>query len=497
MNDHEKVVGAEQGVPRAAIKVIGVGGAGGNAVTSMVENHVEGVDFLIANTDAQALHTSNVETKLRIGMKVTKGLGAGSNPEIGRRAAEEDIEALAQCIAGTDILFLTAGMGGGTGTGATPVIAAVARELGVLTVAVVTKPFMFEGKRRERQAAEAIEQLRKDVDTLIVIPNQKLLEVADPKISMLSAFGLANDVLRQAIQGVSDIIVKPGHINVDFADVKSIMKGMGMAIMGTGSAKGEGRAREAALAAINSSLVEDVCIEGARGILINITGNCGLGLHEINDAASVIYEKAGEDAHIILGSVINPDIGDEVMVTIIATGFDSPEKGADLEPAAAIGSFAHLKKKVALPQENAEVLPVVAPAPAVQAPQDDVIASSPIERLLSPVEQSAQESVEQVVLAQEPAKSAPAVEEKVLRSLAVEEKPINPKPQEIVLPEQVGGAPGSDQKIDAAQRASESTEEKKPNLSSVDSLRLPTKSLDLSDLDTPTFLRKKAERQKN
>jgi cell division protein FtsZ len=254
----------------AKIKVIGIGGGGNNAVNSM-KNDLLGIDFIVVNTDIQALETSPIETKIQIGRKITKGLGSGSNPDIGRRSAEEEITEIAELIADADILFLTAGMGGGTGTGATPVIARAAREAGVLTVAIVTKPFMFEGKRRLKQADAALEILKKEVDTLIVVPNQKLLELVDPKISMLDAFTLVNNVLKQAIKGVSDIITKPGHINVDFADVRSIMKGMGMAIMGTGRARGEGRAKEAALAAINSQLLEGASIEGAQGVLINIT----------------------------------------------------------------------------------------------------------------------------------------------------------------------------------------------------------------------------------
>lgn len=314
---------SEQIVTRASIKVLGIGGGGCNAVNSMANSDLGGVEFIIANTDAQSLHASPVRNKIQLGMKITKGLGAGANPDIGRRAAEEDLETIMKNISDADILFLTAGMGGGTGTGATPVIASAAKELGILTVAVVCKPFLFEGKRRQKQAEDAIETLRKYVDTLIVIPNQKLLEISDAKISMLNAFAKANDVLTQAIKGVSDIIVKPGHINVDFADVKAIMKGMGMAIMGTGKCSGENRAADAALNAISSPLIENVCIDGAKGVLINITGGESLALHEIAQAANIIYDRASEDANIILGSVIDSSMGDDVMVTVIATGFVS------------------------------------------------------------------------------------------------------------------------------------------------------------------------------
>ena len=310
----------------ATIKVIGIGGAGGNAINSMIQaGDIQEVEYIVANTDAQALLLSQAPCKVQLGNKVTKGLGAGSNPEIGRKAAEEAIEDVMQAIAGADILFLAAGLGGGTGSGALPVIAAMAKEQGILTVGIVTKPFLFEGKRRLSYAEHAVKQLRSVVDTYIVVPNQKLLEVADPKISMVDAFTLSNNVLHQAIKGISDIIIKTGLINVDFADVRTVMKDMGRAIMGTASCKGEDRAAKAALAAINSPLLENVHIQGAHGVLINITGNSDLGLHEINDAAQVVYEMVREDANIILGSVIDPSMHDEVMVTVIATGFNDAE----------------------------------------------------------------------------------------------------------------------------------------------------------------------------
>lgn len=313
----------------ASLKVIGIGGGGGNAVNSMINSgDLDGVEFVIANTDAQALDNSPAEIKIQLGAKITKGLGAGSNPDIGRRAAEEDIDTVQQTVADADILFLTAGLGGGTGTGGLPVIAQTAREAGVLSVAVVTKPFLFEGRKRMRQAEEAIESLRGLVDTLIIVPNQKLLEVADPQISMLDAFAMSNDILMQGIKGIADIITKPGHINVDFADVRSVMKDMGMAIMGTGKCSGEGRAKEAVVKAISSPLLENVGIEGARGVLINITGNSDIGLHEIHEAVSVVYDLVSNDANIILGSVIDPNIGEDIMVTVIATGFEGKEKEA-------------------------------------------------------------------------------------------------------------------------------------------------------------------------
>ncbi|MFA6535139.1 MAG: cell division protein FtsZ [Candidatus Babeliales bacterium] len=316
----------------ASIKVIGVGGAGSNAVNSMVSSQeFQAVEFMVANTDQQALEQSPTPCKIQLGAKITKGLGAGSNPDLGRRAAEEDLETVSEKIRDTEILFLTAGLGGGTGTGALPVIASAAKELGILTVVVVTKPFLFEGKRRLKYAEETIEQLRASVDTLIVVPNQRLLEISDPKISMLDAFAKSNEILKQAIKGISDIITKPGHINVDFADVRAIMKEAGMAVMGTGSASGPNRAEEAALAAINSPLIENSSITGAKGILINITGNIDLGLHEISQATTLISQNASEDANIILGSAIDSSLKDEIVITVIATGFQRSAQKVDIK----------------------------------------------------------------------------------------------------------------------------------------------------------------------
>jgi len=305
-----------------SIKVIGVGGAGGNAVNSIIESGCQGVSFIVANTDAQALELSKAQHKIQIGVKSTKGLGAGANPEVGKRAAEEDLEKIMDVINGADIVFVVGGMGGGTGSGGLPVIARALRERNILCIAIVTRPFLFEGKRRAHIAEAAIEKLKNDVDTLIIVPNQKLLEVVDQQVSMIDAFGMINDgVLSQSVRGLSDIITNPGHINVDFADIRTIMKDRGLAVMGTGKARGEGRARQAALAAISSPLLENMSVVGAHGVLFNITGGKNLGLHEISEAASVVYEQAHEDANIIIGSVINEELDDEVIVTIIATEF--------------------------------------------------------------------------------------------------------------------------------------------------------------------------------
>ncbi len=356
----------------ACLKVIGVGGGGSNAVNSMANApEMSMVTFIVANTDAQALDISPVHHRVQLGEKITKGLGAGSNPDVGRRAAEEDLEVVIDLIKGADILFLTGGMGGGTGSGALPVIAHAARELGILTVGVVTKPFTFEGRRRMAHADEAIRNLKQSVDTLLVVPNQKLLDTVDAKISMLDAFALSNNVLKQAIQGISDIITKPGHINVDFADVRSIMKDMGLAIMGIGRKSGEGRARDAAIQAITSPLLEEVSIEGARGVLINVTGNLELGLHEINDAAEVIYDLVSEDANIILGSVIDETLGDEIMVTVIATGFEHAERvaGYGAYQSSRPASVARTSGSVLM--SKPAVRPEVAMAPAKQAPRPE------------------------------------------------------------------------------------------------------------------------------
>ena len=306
----------------AKIKVIGVGGGGGNAVNTMISYSLRGVDFMIANTDAQALGTSNSPVKIQIGAEITKGLGAGSNPDIGKKSALESRDELRQYLEGADMIFVTAGLGGGTGTGAAPIIAEIARECNALTVAVVTKPFQFEGKKRNIQAEEGIAQLRETVDTLIVVPNQRLLSLGGRNLSLLEAFKKADDILYQAVKGISDLIIVPGLINLDFADVKNIMSNMGMALMGTGVASGENRAVEAAQRAISSPLLEDNTIQGAHGILLNITGGADLSLYEVNEASSLIQTEAHEDANIIFGTVIDESMGDEIRITVIATGFE-------------------------------------------------------------------------------------------------------------------------------------------------------------------------------
>lgn len=306
----------------AVIKVFGVGGGGGNAVNNMIEEGLQGVEFIAANTDAQALSRNLAPLKLQMGARLTKGLGAGANPEIGREAALEDRELLREALAGADMVFITAGMGGGTGTGAAPVVAEVAREVGALTVAVVTRPFTFEGQTRKRQADMGFKDLRTLVDTIIVIPNEKLLLIAGKDMKFVEAFRKVDDVLFQAVRGISELVTKPGYINLDFADVKTVMKGMGLALMGTGSASGQNRAVAAAEKAISSPLLEDVSIRGARGVLINITAGPSLSLNEVNEAASLIREEASDEANIIFGTVIDETLEDELKVTVVATGFE-------------------------------------------------------------------------------------------------------------------------------------------------------------------------------
>jgi cell division protein FtsZ len=312
----------------ARIKVIGVGGGGGNAVNRMVRVGLPGVEFIVANTDVQALQQSVAPVKVQLGEKLTKGLGAGADPVIGRAAALEDTERLLEVLDGADMVFVTAGMGGGTGTGAAPVVASLASEIGALTIAVVTKPFTFEGGRRNRQAGQGLAELRQAVDSMITIPNERLLSI-DRGLTLLKAFEAADDVLRQAIQGISDLILVPGLINLDFADVKAIMSGMGVAVMGTGVAVGPDRAVEAARKAISSPLLEDASVDGARGVIINITGGSDLGIGEVNDASQIIFKAAHEEANIIFGAVVDPSLRDHVKITVIATGFgDRPGKAA-------------------------------------------------------------------------------------------------------------------------------------------------------------------------
>jgi cell division protein FtsZ len=357
----------------ARIKVIGVGGSGGNAVNTMINFGLEGVEFIVVNTDAQALNSSAAATKLPIGANITRGLGAGADPEKGRKAALEDVQRIKELIGGADMVFVTAGMGGGTGTGAAPVIAQIAREEGALTVGVVTKPFLFEGRQRARRAELGLAMLSEHVDTLITIPNQKLVLLGDDDLTFIDACRKADEVLYQAVKGISDLITQNGIVNVDFADVKTVMSHMGRALMGTGVAKGQNRARLAAEMAVTSPLLDDISVEGATGVLINIVGGPDLKMREIQEAASLVQEQAHEDANIIFGASIDETLGENVKVTVIATGFDAVERAAGLEaPAVRTTLVPHPH-----PQSMAPALPLSrpAPAPASARTQSDVAPS--------------------------------------------------------------------------------------------------------------------------
>jgi cell division protein FtsZ len=356
-------------VSHAKILVIGVGGGGGNAVNTMISGNLDGVEFVVANTDLQALEANMAPHKIQLGSALTKGLGAGANPMVGQRSAEESMQHIADVISGADMVFVTAGMGGGTGTGAAPVIAQIARDCGALTVGVVTKPFGFEGKKRSKQAVEGIERLAAAVDTLIVIPNNRLLALVGQSTSMVEAFRKADSVLLNAVQGISDLMTVPGLINVDFADVRTIMAGMGRALMGTGVGSGKRRATEAAEMAISSPLLEDVSIEGATGILINITGGPDLTLHEVNEASSLIQQAAHEDANIIFGSVIDPNLSDEVRITVIATGFDRGARTSVIvEPQAQTNATKLKPEQITLPYDRSTQITKEYPPPMAPKP---------------------------------------------------------------------------------------------------------------------------------
>jgi cell division protein FtsZ len=316
------------------IKVIGVGGAGCNAVNTMIQAGLKNVEFVSANTDVQALGRAQASFKIQLGPERTRGLGAGAKPEVGKESALESRDQIRECLEGAEMVFVTAGMGGGTGTGAAPVVAGIAREMGILTVGVVTKPFQYEGHRRMSYAEEGLRELRRQVDTLLVIPNQRLLSIVDKSTPLLEAFKVADDVLRQAIQGIADLITTAGHVNVDFADVRTVMTFTGRAVMGMGVARGPNRAQEAAQKAINSPLLEDGSVTGARGVLVNITGGPNLTLHEVGEAASIIHDSADPQANIIVGQVINPEIKEDLIVTVVATGFDKDEPAARLSAGA-------------------------------------------------------------------------------------------------------------------------------------------------------------------
>ncbi len=357
----------------AKIKVIGVGGGGGNAINRMIAAKVEGVEFMVANTDLQALETSKAPVKIQLGAKLTKGLGAGANPDVGRAAALEDTEKIIEALDGADMIFVTAGLGGGTGTGGAPIVASLARELGALTVGVVTKPFAFEGRRRMTQAEFGLSELGQAVDTVICIPNERLMQYVDKGTSFFEAFRIADDVLRQGVQGISDIITITGIINRDFADIKTIMEGMGYAVMGTAVSSGENRAIDATSRAIASPLLEDASIDGAQGILLNITGSSALTLHEVHEASSIVQKAAAENANIIFGAVHDESMEDSIKVTVIATGIKSEKMG--LKPVAGLSpALRTAQQSVKNIKLRREKLPVEAPAEnlTVEIPNDDL-----------------------------------------------------------------------------------------------------------------------------
>ena len=376
---------------RAKMKVVGVGGAGGNALNRMIRSGLEGVDFVAINTDSQALEHNDAKTKIQIGQGITKGLGAGANVEIGKKAIEEDRDAVAKVLADTDMVFVTAGMGGGTGTGAAPIVAEIAKDLGALTVGIVTKPFIFEAPKRTLRAEAGIEEFRSHVDTIIVIPNQRLLSIIDRDTSVLNAFQIADTLLYQSTKGISDLITFHGIINLDFADVRTVMADMGDAVLGTGTASGEEKAVIAAQQAINSPLLEDTDISGALGVLINITGGENLALCDVEEASSIIYQEAGEDANIIFGAVIDPTMGDEISVTVIATGFN---KNSLSKPAAEEKDYAFYRtnpeelEKPAVQRQAEDGSTIVKPVsvpPEIAIPTDDIEVPAFLRKQLSSI----------------------------------------------------------------------------------------------------------------
>jgi cell division protein FtsZ len=421
----------EEGSNGARIKVVGVGGGGSNAVNRMVQAGFDGVEFVVANTDRQALHANAATVKLQIGSKLTKGLGAGADPNIGRQAALEDTDKIIQALDGADMIFVTTGLGGGTGTGAAPVIASLASELGALTVAVVTKPFKFEGKKRQIQAERGLEALRDCVDTIITIPNERLLTIIDRTTSMTDAFATADDVLRQAIQGISDLILVPGLINLDFADVRTIMAGMGLAMMGTGIAEGPDRAMEAARRAISSPLLEGASVNGARGVIINVTGGPDLSLVEVSEASCIVQEAADEDANIIFGAVIDPSLKGKVKITVIATGFGAQANARPAAPASqtdtptdmsAYADYARMRSDTVQPAAASVVVPArmsIARRPLLDLPMTasgggtSTTANGPAHSMTAAPPAAA------------PAKAASASDQDVMRMAAAPDAPAN------------------------------------------------------------------------
>lgn len=411
----------------ANIKVVGVGGGGSNAVSTMIEGGMNGVQFIVANTDIQALNANKAPIKIQLGLDLTKGLGAGANPDIGRRAAIESYNEIVEKIQGSDMVFVTAGMGGGTGTGGAPVVAKIARELGALTIGVVTRPFAFEGKRRGKHADQGLNELKENVDTLIVIPNQKLLSIAGEKMPLLDTFRKADEVLLQAVKGISDLINIRGLINLDFADIRTVMQARGLALMGTGSARGENRAVEAASAAISSPLLENIRIDGATGIIINVTGGPDLSLYEVNEASTLITEAAHEDAEIIFGAVIDENMGDEVRVTVIATGFSDPDKKMQ-----AVDSVSRMQEF--LSQAPSSSMPRIELPPIPQFQQSQHGLPGQLEFVWSQYNQNLQQQmVQPQPMQQQPMMAQPVAQPQMMAQPVLPQQPLPVVPQ--ALPE--------------------------------------------------------------
>lgn len=472
----------------ATIKLIGVGGGGNNAVSTMIEGGLEGVEFVVANTDRQALEAHKAQSKIQLGRELTRGLGAGANPEVGKRAAIESYNDIVESLEGADMVFVTAGMGGGTGTGGAPIVAKIAKELGALTIGVVTKPFSFEGKKRMRHAMQGLSELKESVDTLIVIPNQKLLSISHEKTSLIDTFKKADEVLLQAVKGISDLINIRGLINLDFADIRTVMSTQGMAIMGTGAATGENRAVEAATAAISSPLLENISIDGATGIIINVTGGRDLSLHEVNEASTLITEAAHEDAEIIFGAVIDESMGDEVRVTVIATGF-----GAD-QVKLVSQHYSYQQPQQYVPQQQyyqaTYQQPQMAPQP-MQYREDARAALPPI----PPMQQQpiAQPAPQPVVVAPTPAPvSAPQtiIEDAPAVSVPTEDvaaAPVSSRDMLLAKAKAYREQALKQREVPTEQLSMEMNLDHKENKAAVD-LSSP---FDQSNLDVPTYLRRR------
>lgn len=464
----------------ARIKVVGVGGGGSNAVSTMIESGLNGVEFMVANTDVQALVANKAPHKLQLGLDLTKGLGAGANPDIGRRAAIESYNEIVEKLQGSDMVFVTAGMGGGTGTGGAPIVAKIAREMGALTIGVVTRPFVFEGKKRGKHADMGLQELKENVDTLIVIPNQKLLSIAGDKTPLTETFKKADEVLLQAVKGISDLINIRGLINLDFADIRTVMQAKGLALMGTGSAKGENRAIQAATAAISSPLLENIKIDGATGIIINVTGGSDLSLFEVNEAATLITEAAHEDAEIIFGAVIDDAIGDEVRVTVIATGFSDPDrKIQSVDTMSKINDFLTV----------GQTLPVQPKIELPNAPQADTMVTS-VNQQIFEWQQQMQQLMQNLQQAQSPSKSIavqPEVAPVVANEVAQNQMNDLVKPLESAVDEAEAAREALIAKAKAFREAQEKkSEQPVPSVESEPSIQSHH-----SSLEVPAFIRKR------